>query len=641
MHKNKALIAPLGLVGITILSGVFLMSSYSYATSDNTDAVDDVSITVPVSCSMEGTGMNSHNANIVNGTYQADIGSTTLKAFCNDEEGFAIYAIGFTDDEYGKTVLTNSTLGSTYDIATGTATSGSTSNWAMKLATNTSATYALTLDNGFGSYSSVPATYTKVAHRDSGTDTGTSATGSELTSTYAAFMNQTQPAGTYTGQVKYTLVHPANEIPTQPVACDPGKICYNANGSNVVGEMGKQSASNNSSVDLWASNFSRSGYGFAGWNTEFDYSGNFYGPNETITTPSDVETNGLSLYAVWIKSAGSIQNWTGCGSLASGATTALTDERDNNTYAVAKLADGKCWMIENLRLADKDSSNNDINLDSTNTNNPSLPFTNTWWFSADNDSDSKPTSNHLSATTNPTTTAWCKTNSSNCYDQSMLATNNTTLYTNNTASSYSASSNVYSYGNYYNWYSATAGHGKYGSSYGSSYTAPGDICPSGWHLPTGKNAAGDFGVLDIALGGTGANSNANTTPTGNTMSRAYRSYPNNFAYSGSVYGELLRVRNSFGNYWSTSGSYSGNSAYYMSFETGSNSPGTLNSDKYSGYAIRCTLGSQRFPLWLVFRISVNVLSLVICTQGVSHRWQIAHSGCLIAGYLHTLSNNSG
>ena len=86
MLKNKALIAPLGLVWITILSGVFSMSSITSAT-DNADAVDDVSITVPVSCSMEGTGMNSHNANIVNGTYQADIGSTTLKAFCNDDEG--------------------------------------------------------------------------------------------------------------------------------------------------------------------------------------------------------------------------------------------------------------------------------------------------------------------------------------------------------------------------------------------------------------------------------------------------------------------------------------------------------------------------------------------------------------------------
>ena len=126
LKKKPILIAPLGLISLIVLSGAFLISPYSYATDDN--AIDNVSVNVPVSCTMSGTGMNSHNVNIVNGTYQADIGSTTLKAFCNDNNGFAIYAIGFTDDEYGKTVLTNTTLGSTYNIATGTATSGSTSN---------------------------------------------------------------------------------------------------------------------------------------------------------------------------------------------------------------------------------------------------------------------------------------------------------------------------------------------------------------------------------------------------------------------------------------------------------------------------------------------------------------------------------
>ncbi len=284
MFNNKALITPLGLVGITILSGVFLISSNSFAT-DNTDAVDDVSITVPVSCSMEGTGMTSHNANIVNGTYQADIGSTTLKAFCNDEEGFAIYAIGFTDDEYGKTVLTNSALGSTYDIATGTATSGNTSNWAMKLATNTSATYALTLDNGFGSYSSVPATYTKVAHRDSGTDTGTSATGSELTSTYAAYMNQTQPAGTYTGKVKYTMVHPNNApAPTPPMTFD-----------DAYAKAGKQKV------------------------------GNYYAMQDMSSSICSAVTF-----------------------VDDESETTLIDSRDNKTYTVSKLKDGNCWMTQNL-----------------------------------------------------------------------------------------------------------------------------------------------------------------------------------------------------------------------------------------------------------------------------------------------------
>ena len=572
MLKNKALIAPLGLVGITILSGVFLISTNVSAD----DVVDNVNITVPISCSLEGTGMTSHNANIVNGTYQADIGSTTLKVFCNDEEGFAIYTIGFTDDEYGKTVLTNSTLGSTYDIATGTATSGSTSNWAMKLATNTSATYALTLDNGFGSYSSVPATYTKVAHRDNGTDTGTSATGSELTSTYAAYMNQTQPAGTYTGKVKYTLVHPSDaEAPLYPQPATAGCINYFANASTAVGEMGCQSATNNASTTLWAGNFKRDGYGFAGWSAKYDYSGTNYGPNQDITAPADVETNGLSLYAIWIKSQGTIQNWNGCSSLAQGATTALTDERDGNTYAVAKLADGKCWTIENLRLDDS------AELSSANTHNPSLPLTNSWWYSSANDSDTKPTSNHLSATTDPTATAWCTTNHSDCDDQSMLATNNTTLFTNNTVSSYSASSNVYSYGNYYNWYSATAGHGK---RIVSSGNVAGDICPAGWHLPTGKDATGDFGVLDKAMGGTGASQSTIEA------SNRWRTYPNNFVYSGGVVGSSVYVRGSDGYYWSSS-AYTSNLAYYLSFRSSNVSPGTYSNIKYFGSMARCVAGA--------------------------------------------------
>ena len=575
-----SLVGSLSLVGMTVLSGLFLSSS----TTSAEDVVDEINITVPVSCSLSGTGMTSHTATIENGRYVSDIGTTTLKAFCNDNNGFAIYANGYTGDTLGNNKLIGSSTSS--EIVTGTATTAGSpdvSNWAVKLETSSSATYALTLDNGFGSYSNVPSSYTKVAHRDSGTDLGTSAEGATLTSTYAAYIAKTQPADSYQGQVIYTLVHPSNEEPLQPQPAKPGKIVYHPNNSSVVGTMGDQDASNNASVDLWASNFKRNGYGFAGWNTAYDYSGTFYGPNQTITAPADIQTNGLSLYAVWIKSAGTIQNWDGCSSLAQGSTTALTDERDGNTYAVAKLADGKCWTIENLRLADKDSSNNDIELSSTNTNNPSLSLTNTWWFSTDNDSDTKPTSSHLSATTNPTTTAWCTTNSSNCDDQSMLATNNTTLFTDNASSSYNASSNVYSYGNYYNWYSATAGHGKYGSSYGSGYTAPGDICPAGWHLPTGGSATAEFGALDVAMGGTGA-----TQSTAEASNR-WRSYPNNFVYSGFVYGSSVRNRGSSGVYWSSS---AGNSygAYNLGFDSSNVNPGTNYGSKYSGSMVRCVSG---------------------------------------------------
>ncbi len=578
--KRSILIAPLGLLSLTVLSGAFLMSSYSYATDDS--AVDNVSINVPVSCTMSGTGMNSHNANIVNGTYQADIGTTTVKVFCNDSAGFAIYANGYTSNELGKNTLVGSSTSS--EIITGTATSTpnpDVSNWAMKLTAPTSPTptYPLTLDNSFGSYHSVPSEYTKVAHRDSATDIGTNAEGATLTTTYAAYISKTQSADSYAGQVIYTLVHPANEIPTQPVACPGGKICYNSNTATTIGQMGQQSASNNTSVTLWAPNFKRDGYGFAGWNTEYDYSGNFYGPNQTITTPSDVSTNGLSLYAVWIKSAGSLQNWDGCGSLAQGATTALTDERDGNTYAVAKLADNKCWMIENLRLADKDNRNNNVNLSSANTHNPSLPFINY------NGIADKTQSNHLSQPYDPYTLAWCSEHSSDCYDQSMLATNNTTLYINNTSSNYSASNYVYSYGNYYNWYSATAGHGTYNKSSGNT---AGDICPTGWHLPTGRSS-GDFGLLDIALGGPGSGTSSSTTPTGSTMSGLWRSFPNNFTYSGSVMGSFIGSRNGGADYWTSSANGNDN-AINLIIINGNVSPGTAGNYKYQGKSVRCVHG---------------------------------------------------
>jgi uncharacterized protein (TIGR02145 family) len=234
-------------------------------------------------------------------------------------------------------------------------------------------------------------------------------------------------------------------------------------------------------------------------------------------------------------------------------------------------------MIENLRLADKDSSNNDINLSATNTHNPSTPLNNSWYYK--NQQGTLTTSNHLSATTDPTTTAWCTSHSSACDDQSMLATNNTTLFTSNTSSSYSASSNVYSYGNYYNWYSATAGHGKYGSSSASGYIAPGDICPVGWHLPTG-NTTGEYYALNTAL---------NAGATDSTASNGLRSYPNNLVYSGVVNGSSVGSRSSYGQYWSSS-AYSGGLAYVMFFNSGNVYPGTNGDSKYYGFMVRCIYG---------------------------------------------------
>jgi uncharacterized protein (TIGR02145 family) len=623
--------------------------------------VTTTAITISESCSMTGTINTPHNASVINGTYSGasypnGIGQTTLKAFCNDSAGFAIYAIGYTDDEYGNTKLHSSTLGSTYDINTGIYNSGSASSstWSMKL-TGVSGTYAPTIADGtnglenFTTWHVVPSTYTKVAYRTSGTDTDNtgSGIGSSLTTTYDAYVASTQPAGTYVGQVKYTLVHPNMTdnynkpvIPITAEDCPGGWVCYAPNSGEIIGSMdsisntkitsspkaGKKNIGTGAtSINLIAPNYSRPGYGFAGWSTKWDavsaYNNNetvyIYGPIETITTADllaneniNFSTQGLILYPVWIASAGNLQGtdgqgWTGCSSLTAAtynsttgkveatlsSVTALKDTRDNNVYAVAKLADGKCWMIENLRLDDAPE------LSAANTHNPSLPLTNVY------DTTNPTTSNHLSATTDPTTTAWCTSFSSACDDQSMLATNNTTLFTDNTSVSYSTESNVYSYGNYYNWYSATVGHGKYGSSYASGYVAPGDICPAGWHLPKGGNKSQESTNEFWQLITTGLNNGVNpanydryTTPhyvetEATPVSNALRSYPNNFVYSGNAYGDEVFRRGSHGIYWSSS-AVNNVRAYILFFFSTGVYPGTYgDGSKNEGWMVRCVAGT--------------------------------------------------
>lgn len=568
------------LVLITLITGIVAGSVYVGA-DDNNATVTTMSLTVAASCSISVTEESVHNASIPNGIYSGTelypdgIGKTRIATFCNDNSGYAIYAIGYTGDRYDgedHTKLIGASSGQ--KISTGTATSGSTSSWAMKLTkvNDSAVSYnpeALTIENNYDDYNVIPSKYTKVADYTSTTDL---TLGSVLSTTYAVYVSPAQLADVYTGKVKYTLVHPHTDVPIQPQTTGAGKICYYANASDAVGTMGCQSIA--SSVTLLAGNFSRTGYGFAGWSDKFDYATNsdakFYGPMETISLNTEDYSGsnpGLSLYAVWIKSQGNLQDATKVADICSSLTiapidgtanlssaSALTDERDNNTYAIAKLADGKCWMIENMRLANKDSDNNDVELSASNTNNPSLPLTNS--------NTESTTSNHLSPSTNPSSSAWCNSNSSTCLDQSMLYTGNTA----NRGSTPGTNANTYSYGNYYNWYSATAGNGTYSKASGD---AAGDVCPKGWTLPTGGTNK-DFATLYSSLSSKIAN---------------IRKYPNNFIYPGYVYESSIRSRGTYGFYWSKSASSNYN-AYRFYFYSSGVYPSSPFYKSY-GFSIRC------------------------------------------------------
>ena len=601
-----------------------------YWSNVNAAETDRVSITVSSSCSFSNEQIPSdteHSATIFNNEYYPDIGTTTFKTYCNDNGGYAVYAIGYSGDQYGATSMIHS-VDTTYNFNTGTATSGANSNWAMKLIPVTGL-YRPTIQSDtsgtFANYHIVPSTYTKVATFPSTTDipaSNSTGTGSAFQSTYAVFISPTQVAGIYTGKVRYTLIHPMDEsAPPEPRPTTAGYINYYANASTAEGTMGRQSAADGATVTLFASNFSRTGYGFADWSDAFDYAtnpnANFYGPNEDITVPEGTTANGLALYAVWIKSEGTFQDsaktTSVCNSLTAASTSgtrtlasvsALTDQRDNDTYAIAKLADGKCWMIENLRLADTHEENNTTvptTLTTTNTNNPlndNNP-TNPTVTLKHNYADTQ-TFTNLSPTSNVAYDAdtapdgWCSTSSAACDEQSRLRTDSTTnRISYSTTQTMTTRANLYSYGNYYNWYSATAGRGTYSKASGNT---EGDLCPAGWHLPiSGRKASiaiSDFWILSRAVIGVDPANFADDyfyyteNPEGVNASKLMRSYPNNFLNSGLLNGDSFSNRGSIGYYWSST-AYNKNNAYRLNITSSDVYPGTSYSVKYGGRSVRC------------------------------------------------------
>lgn len=583
---------------ITLLIISFNMLRVEFLFADET-SVSRATVQVPTACSFTAELNDPHTTTISAGTYQDQIGTTIFTVFCNDNSGYSIYAVGYSNNEFGNNkLLANMGGASTYDIVTGVATSGVNSNWAMKLKTvsnNYRPTIVSDADGSFSDYHIVPATYTKVVDFASNTD---AIEGSKIQSTYAVYISASQPAGTYTGRVKYTLVHPNSNIPNEFKDCTAGAVCYWPNAGNTVADvMADQTTDDDgniismgSFVTLRASNFRHLGYGFAGWNTKYDYSGSNYGPNETIIA-NDLSSMGLSLYAVWIKSVGYMQNWSGCGDFDVGDTTALTDSRDGQTYAVAKLADGNCWMIENLRL------DNSAELTKFGTNNPNVPLTNIY--------DTNTTSNYLSATSSIdyddtiSPEGWCIVNSEVCNNQSRLRTDN---ITNSNLNVSSADDNIYSYGNYYNWYSATAGHGTYEFNEINT-SVDGDICPVGWRLPSGSRIQdgvdNDYYLLTKSLMD-GVEPNVGTVNTvfyynkevvnnsGLTATEALRSYPNNFLYSGRVYGSDLSYRGSIGFYVTASTNNYANT-FIFRLNNENVHPGTRSDNKFNGRSVRCLI----------------------------------------------------
>ena len=197
------------LVGLPlVLVSAFLLSLPH--SSARVSSNDSLSISVPSSCTLSSSVDEAHSASIVNGTYEEDIGKTTLTTFCNDRNGYSVYAIGDSLNSEGNNKLVSS-LDSSRDINTGLLTSGDTSQWAMKLTlkANDDSPTPPTIESTYNNtYGLIPSTWTKVATISAGTTDMKK--GSSFVTTYSTYISPTQPADTYIGQVKYLLTHPSS-----------------------------------------------------------------------------------------------------------------------------------------------------------------------------------------------------------------------------------------------------------------------------------------------------------------------------------------------------------------------------------------------------------------------------------------------
>ena len=199
-------------VSLPLLVISFLVLSISHS-SARISSSDNLAISVPSSCTLSSSVDSEHSASIVNGRYEEGIGTTTLSTFCNDKNGYSVYAIGDSLNSEGNNTLV-SDINSNYDIPSGTATSGDTSNWAMKLSLKAGdiSTTPPSIIDPFTNYSTVPTYWTRVATISASTTDMEK--GSSFTTTYATYISPTQAAGTYLGQVKYLLTHPSTVPPT-------------------------------------------------------------------------------------------------------------------------------------------------------------------------------------------------------------------------------------------------------------------------------------------------------------------------------------------------------------------------------------------------------------------------------------------
>lgn len=149
----------------------------------------------------------------------------------------------------------------------------------------------------------------------------------------------------------------------------------------------------------------------------------------------------------------------------------LEDIRDGKKYVIRKLADGNCWMVQNLDLGDTYVQ---LTQDNTDLNSGESFILSGAPAGSSSDSD-----------------YWGNADSFKIYNPGNQWLVNIEEYQSEQATDIEPADpemKLRHLGNYYNWFAATAGSGKYDPV--GPNTATSSICPKGWKLPPAISTGG-------------------------------------------------------------------------------------------------------------------------------------------------------
>jgi len=265
-------------------------------------------------------------------------------------------------------------------------------------------------------------------------------------------------------------------------------------------------------------------------------------------------------------------------------TAQLRDDRDGKYYWIAKLADGKCWMTQNLDL--ELSTNKALTpSDSDVIENWTPEFDTATVASVDTILDDTVGQRSwslgdywLTDNSNENDCGYGRADAEACVTRSKLG-----ALTTPSSQNYAKDAH-YLLGNYYQWNAATAGTG------GTIETgqASSSICPRGWRLPeSNATTAGSFGGLFASYSITNENA---------TSMLKLTSAPLYFARSGYIQQKSKSLLGGVGDrilYWSSTpftGTYEGYEGL-AAYSVHANSADVINpSDagpRYYGFSVRC------------------------------------------------------